>query len=188
MKVIKPGATALYPAPAVLVTCGVAKPNIITLAWVGTVCSDPPAVGIALRRERHSYSLIVECGEFVVNLPRAEQVGVVDFCGQASGRSVDKWAVCGLTPAPSSKVRVPLIAECPIALECRVSHRLALGSHDLFVGEVVAVQADEQVLNSQGGLDYERAQLLAYMGGTYWRLGDRMGRHGDWRNGPGQTG
>ena len=92
MKVIKPGSTVLYPLPAVLVSCGVARPNIVTLAWVGTVCSDPPAVGIALRRERHSHSLILESGEFVVNLPRSEQVSVVDYCGQVSGRKVDKWA------------------------------------------------------------------------------------------------
>lgn len=181
MKVAKSGSTALYPVPAVLVTCGVARPNIITLAWVGTVCSDPPAVAIALRRERYSHSLITETGEFVVNLPRAEQVGAVDFCGQASGRNVDKWAVCGLTPAPASRVSVPVIAECPIALECRVMHHLALGSHDLFVGEVVAIQADDQVLNAQGGIDYERADLLAYVGGAYRRLGDRLGRFGDWK-------
>jgi flavin reductase (DIM6/NTAB) family NADH-FMN oxidoreductase RutF len=184
MKVVKPGATVLYPVPAVLVSCGVTRPNIITLAWVGIVCSDPPAIGISLRPERYSHALIVECGEFVVNLPRADQVGVVDYCGQTSGRTVDKWAACGLTPAPASKVRTPLIAECPIALECRVVHRLALGTHDLFVGEVVAVQADEQVLNARGALDYQRADLLAYVGGTYWRLGDRLGRYGDWKGGP----
>jgi flavin reductase (DIM6/NTAB) family NADH-FMN oxidoreductase RutF len=183
MKIVKPGATALYPVPAVLVTCGGSKPNIITLAWVGTVCSDPPAVGISLRPERYSHALIVEQGEFVVNLPSAALVRIVDFCGQVSGRTVDKWAACGLTPAPASIVRTPLIAECPISLECRVSHRLALGAHDLFVGEVVAVQADEQVLNSQGGIDYQRADLLAYVGGTYWRLGDRLGRYGDWKKG-----
>ena len=181
MKVIKPGSTVLYPLPAVLVSCGVARPNIVTLAWVGTVCSDPPAVGIALRRERHSHSLILESGEFVVNLPRSEQVSVVDYCGQVSGRTVDKWAACGLTPAPASRVSVPLIAECPIALECRVMHRLELGSHDLFVGQVLAVQADDRVLNSQGGIDYESADLLAYVGGMYRRLGDRLGRHGEWR-------
>lgn len=185
MKVVKPGSTALYPVPAVLVSCGVAKPNIITLAWVGTVCSDPPAVGIALRRERFSHSLIVEYGEFVVNLPRAGQVRAVDYCGQTSGRSVDKWAACGLTPASASRVSVPVIAECPIALECRVMHQLTLGSHDLFVGQVVAIQADDQLLNSQGGIDYERAELLAYVGGSYWRFGDRLGRYGDWKKGNG---
>jgi flavin reductase (DIM6/NTAB) family NADH-FMN oxidoreductase RutF len=98
---------------------------------------------------------------------------------------VDKWAACGLTAAPADKVGVPLIAECPVALECRVSHRLNLGVHDLFVGEVLAVQVDEAALNAQGQLDYERAQLLAYAGGYYYRLGERLGRFGDWRGGAG---
>ncbi len=181
MKVIKPGSTALYPVPAVLVSCGVERPNIITLAWVGTLCSDPPSVGIGVRPERFSHHLIDGTGEFVVNLPRASQVSVVDYCGQVSGRDVDKWAACGLTPAPAHKIHTPLIAECPVALECRVTHRLPLGVHDLFVGEVLAVQVSEQVLTAQGHIDYEQAQPLAYAGGYYWQIGDLLGRYGDWR-------
>jgi flavin reductase (DIM6/NTAB) family NADH-FMN oxidoreductase RutF len=181
MKVIKPGSTALYPVPAVLVSCGVERPNIITLAWVGTLCSSPPAVGIGVRPERFSHGLIAEAGEFVVNLPRAGQVDVVDYCGQVSGRDVDKWAACGLTAAPASKISTPLIAECPVALECRVTHQITLGVHDLFVGEILAVQADEQILTAQGHLDYEQAQPLAYGGGYYWRVAERLGRFGDWR-------
>jgi flavin reductase (DIM6/NTAB) family NADH-FMN oxidoreductase RutF len=168
-----------------MVSCGLERPNIITLAWVGTVCSDPPSIGISVRPERFSHGLLVEAGEFVVNLPRADQVSIVDYCGQVSGRNVDKWAASGLTAAPASKVGVPLIAECPVALECRVSHRLSLGVHDLFVGEVLAVQVDEAALNAQGQLDYERAQMLAYAGGYYYRLGERLGRFGDWRGGAG---
>lgn len=183
MKVTKPGSTVLYPVPAVLVSCGAEKHNIITLAWVGTLCSDPPSVGIGVRAERYSHELIVEAGEFVVNLPRADQVDVVDYCGHVSGRLVDKWVACGLTPAPASQVRVPLIAECPVALECRVTQRMALGSHDLFVGEVLAVQLDDTVLDAHGRLDHERAQPLAYGGGHYWQLGECLGRFGDWRNG-----
>jgi flavin reductase (DIM6/NTAB) family NADH-FMN oxidoreductase RutF len=183
MKVLKLGSTALYPVPAVLVSCGVERPNIITLAWVGTLCSDPPAVGIGVRPERYSHHLIEEGGEFVVNLPRADQVGVVDYCGQASGRHVDKWKACDLTPAPAQKVRPPLIAECPVALECRVLQQLTIGAHDLFVGEVVAVQADDDVLTSQGHIDYEKARPLAYAGGYYWRVTDLLGRFGDWRQG-----
>lgn len=183
MKVCKPGATALFPAPVVMVSCGVVKPNIITLAWVGTVSSDPPAVGISVRPERYSHHLIVDAGEFVVNLPRASQVDAVDYCGQVSGRSVDKWQACGLTPAPASRVQVPLIAQCPISLECRVTHRLDLGVHDLFIGEVLAVQVDEEVLSAQGATDYERAQILAYVGGYYHRLGERLGRFGQWGRG-----
>jgi len=182
VRVVKPGSTALFPVPAVLVTCGVERPNIITLAWVGTLCSDPPAVGIGVRLERFSHGLIAQTGEFVVNLPRADQVEMVDYCGQVSGRDVDKWAACGLTPVPASKVRTPLIAECPIALECRVSHRLTLGVHELFVGEVLAVQAEAGVLDAHGRVDYGRADLLTYVGGDYYRLGEVLGRFGDWRH------
>jgi flavin reductase (DIM6/NTAB) family NADH-FMN oxidoreductase RutF len=184
MKVVKPGSAALYPVPAALVTCGLERPNIITLAWVGTLCSDPPSVGIGVRPERFSHGLIVEAGEFVVNLARADQVELVDYCGQVSGREVDKWAACDFTPVPGSKVQTPLIAECPVALECRVSHRLAVGVHDLFVGEVLAVQIDEAVLDDQGKLDHSKAQPLAYMGGYYWGIGDLLGRFGDWRRSP----
>jgi flavin reductase (DIM6/NTAB) family NADH-FMN oxidoreductase RutF len=184
-KVIKPGATALFPVPAVLVSCGISKPNIITLAWVGTVCSDPPAVGIGVRPERFSHGLIVKAGEFVVNIPSASQVDVVDYCGQVSGRDVDKWRACGLTEAPGHKVCTPLIAECPIALECRVTHRVTPGVHDLFIGQVLGVQADEGVLDDLGRIDWSQVDLLAYAGGYYRQLGKPLGRFGDWRSGIG---
>jgi flavin reductase (DIM6/NTAB) family NADH-FMN oxidoreductase RutF len=161
----------------------VEQPNIITLAWVGTVCSDPPAVGIAVRPERFSHQLIIQDGEFVVNLPRADQLGIVDYCGHVSGRDVDKWAACGITPVPASKVRTPLIAECPVALECRVSHRLELGAHDLFIGEILAVQIDDDILTAKGHIDHEKAQPLAFGGGYYWKVGELLGRYGDWRHG-----
>lgn len=183
MHVYKPGSTALYPVPAVLVSSGWERPNIITLAWAGTVCSDPPAVSIAVRRERYSHDLIAATGEFVLHLPRADQVAIVDYIGHVSGRDLDKWAACGLTPTPAHKVRTPVIAQCPVALECQVRHRLELGSHDLFIGEVLAVGVDESVLNSQGQVDYGLAPLLAYAGGYYYRLGERLGRFGDWRGG-----
>ncbi|MBN1659620.1 MAG: flavin reductase family protein [Anaerolineae bacterium] len=183
MKVVKPGSTALFPVPAVLVSCGVQAPNIITLAWVGTLCSEPPSVGIGVRAERYSHGLIVEAGEFVVNLPRADQAGIVDYCGQVSGRAVDKWAACDLTRVPGTKVRTPLIAECPVALECVVSHQLALGTHDLFVGEVVAVQVDEAMLDERGRIDYGRVNPMAYVGGYYYGVNELLGRFGDWRKG-----
>lgn len=185
MKAIKPGSTALYPVPAVLVSCGIEKPNIITLAWVGTVCSDPPSLGIGVRPERFSHHLIREAGEFVVNIPRADQVAVVDYCGQVSGRDVDKWAACSLTQAPAHRISTPLIAECPVSLECRVTQHLTLGVHDLFIGEIVAVQADEEVLTDRGHIDYQKAQPLAYAGGYYWQVGAPLGRYGDWRQGAG---
>lgn len=185
MKVVKPGSTALYPVPAVLVSCGLEKPNIITLAWVGTVCSEPPAVSIAVRPERFSHHLIVESGEFVVNLPRAGQVAAVDYCGHVSGREVDKWLACGLTQAPANKIRTPLIAECPIALECKVTQQLHLGVHDLFIGEVLAVQMDGEILTGQGKMDPDRLELLTYVGGYYHKVGEQLGRFGDWRRGTG---
>ena len=183
MKIVKPGSTALWPVPVVLVSCGIENPNIITLAWVGTVCSQPPSVGIAVRPERHSHSLIMEAGEFVVNLPSVDQVGVVDYCGQVSGRDVDKWKECNLSPAPSQKIRTPLVQECAISLECSVTNHVEVGAHDLFIGEVVAVQMDEDVLTAEGRVDYERARLMAYAGGYYWQLGELLGRFGDWRAG-----
>lgn len=170
--------TTLFPTPVVLVTCGVERPNIITLAWVGTVCSNPPMVGIAVRPERYSHQLIGEVGEFVVNLPTVEQVEAVDRCGNLSGRDHDKFALCHLTALPASKVRVPLIAECPIHLECVVRQTVSLGSHDLFVGEVVAVQADETLHGTRRGIDYSRAGLLCYVAGEYFALGEHLGTQG----------
>jgi flavin reductase (DIM6/NTAB) family NADH-FMN oxidoreductase RutF len=185
VKVIKRPSTALYPVPAILVSCGRQQPNIITLAWVGTLCSDPPALGIGVRPSRFSHGLIAEAGEFVVNVPRADQVGIVDYCGQVSGRDVDKWAACQLSPVPAAEIQTPLIAECPVALECRVTQQLRLGAHDLFVGEVLAVQVDQDILDERGRLDYVKARPLAYVGGTYWGLGELLGRYGDWREGSG---
>jgi len=185
MKIVKAPSTALYPVPVVLVSCGSDRPNLITLAWAGTVCSDPPSIAIAIRPSRHSHDLIVESGEFVVNLPRASQVGLVDYCGQVSGRDVDKWAACELTPLPGTQVHTPVVAECPVSMECRVVHRLTLGTHDLFIGQVLAVQVDEALLGETGRPDYARAEPLAYVGGEYWGLEALLGRYGDWRPRPG---
>ena len=182
VKVQKPGSTALYPLPAILVSCGIEQPNIITLAWAGTFCSNPPTLGIGVRPSRFSYGLILDAGEFVVNLPRADQVDILDYCGQVSGRDVDKWAACGLTPLPASKVRPPLIKECPVALECRLTKQMTIGAHDLLIGEVLAVQADETALDENGRLDFERIPLVAYVAGYYQRLGEIIGRYGDWRH------
>ena len=177
-KTIRPGSTALFPVPAVLVTCGIERPNIVTLAWAGTVCSNPPMLGIAVRPERHSHGLIAQAGEFVVNLPTTRMVEAVDRCGTVSGRDHDKFALCGLTATPAAKVRVPLIAECPIHLECVVRQTISLGSHDLFLGEVVAVQADEALIGPRGGIAYSRASLLCYLAGEYYALGERLEAQG----------
>jgi len=183
-KVMKKPATVLYPVPAVLVSCGTGQQaNIITLAWVGTLCSEPPLVGIGVRPSRHSHGLIEEVGEFVVNLPDASQVKWVDYCGVVSGRDEDKWAACGFTPAPATEVRVPLIAECPVNIECRVRQTLSLGSHDLFIGEVVAVQMDEAVLDERGHLDFAKARPFAFLNGEYRQVGGLLGTFGYSRKG-----
>ncbi len=175
VKALLAPSTALFPVPVVLVSCGVDHPNIITLAWVGTVCSEPPMVGIAVRPSRHSHGLLQAAGEFVVNLPHVEMVEVLNVCGTLSGRNRDKFALCGLTPAPASRVRVPLIAECPVHLECVVRQTVPLGSHELFLGEVVAVQVDETLLGTRGQVDLSRANLLCYMGaGGYRAVGQRL--------------
>ena len=178
-KVIRKPTTALYPVPAVMISCGTgSQANIITLAWVGTLCSDPPLVGIGVRPERHSYELIRQAGEFVINLPAAEQTRWLDYCGVVSGRDEDKWVACGFTQAQATEVQVPLIDECPVNLECRVQQTLSLGCHDLFIGEIVAVQMDEAVLNEHGKLDYEKAKPLAYLGGEYRRVSEILGTFG----------
>jgi len=178
-KIIHDPTTALYPVPAVLVSCGTdLSANIITLAWVGTLCSDPPMIGIGVRPSRHSHRLIEEVGEFVVNLPTADQVEWVDYCGTVSGRDEDKWAACSFNRSPGAEVEVPMIAECPVNIECRVEKTLSLGSHDLFIGRVVAVQMDEAVLDQRERFDAAKVSLLAYVSGDYRRVGEPLGTHG----------
>ena len=175
---LKPG-TYLYPVPAVLVTCGpLAKPNIITLAWVGTLCSDPPTVGIGIRPSRYSHGLVRQYGEFAVNLPSADLVRVTDYCGTVSGQEVDKFAMTGLTAVPAKVIKSAIIAECPVNIECTVTQVLSLGSHDLFLGKVVAVQVDESVLNEHREIDLRAARPLAYGSHHYWGLGQLLGTHG----------
>ncbi|HUW96229.1 MAG TPA: flavin reductase family protein [Anaerolineae bacterium] len=178
-KTKKKPSTYLYPVPVVLVTCGIEKPNIITLAWVGTVSSDPPMVGIAVRRERHSHRLIEESGEFVVNIPGEELLEATDRCGQVSGRDTDKFAATGLTPEPASAVKAPLIAECHVNMECKVRQQLELGAHDLFLGEVVAVHVNEDVLDEQGKrIDYSKARPFVLTLAEYRGLSEPLAKYG----------
>lgn len=174
----KPG-TMLYPLPPVMVSCGtLEKSNIITAAWTGTINSDPPMAYVSVRPERHSYQIIKESGEFVINLTTERLVRAADYCGVKSGRDVKKFQTCRLTPAPASKVSAPLIAESPINIECRVERRLELGSHDMFVANVLAVNVDESLLDSKGVLHMERAGLVAYIHGKYMTLGRELGKFG----------
>ncbi len=178
-KLVWPGSSLLGPVPPVLVSCGAGeKANLITIAWAGTVCTQPPRVAISVRPSRHSYGLILESGAFVVNLPTTALAKAVDWCGVKSGKEVDKFAALGLHTAPAAKVSCPLLAESPVNLECKVFQRLSLGSHDLFLADVVAVDVDEALLDSAGKLRLERAGLLAYAHGDYYALGRQLGKFG----------
>jgi flavin reductase (DIM6/NTAB) family NADH-FMN oxidoreductase RutF len=175
----KPG-TLLYPVPVVLVTCGDfdGVRNVFTVAWAGTVCSEPVMVSISVRPERYSYDLIKESGEFVINLPTRHMVKAVDFCGVVSGKDCDKFQAAGLTPAPSKYVKAPTIAEAPLALECRVKSSNPLGTHDLFVAEVLGVQVDEKRIGTNGRLDLAGANLISYIHGQYWTMKEPVGSFG----------
>ena len=172
--------TLLNPVPVVMVTCADAagKPNIITVAWAGTVNSEPPMVSISVRKERYSYGLIKEKGQFAINLATEKLAFATDICGVRSGRDVDKFQLTGLTPTKASVIDVPIIAESPVALECVVKNVLELGSHDMFIAEVVAVQAEESLLNDKGKLVLEKAGLICYSHGKYWTLGKELGFFG----------
>lgn len=172
-------AALLDPAAPVLLSCGPAeKPNLITVAWCGTVCSQPPMLSVSIRPERYSYGLIKQSGVFVVNLPTQRLLRAVDWCGVKSGRDVDKFAAMHLTAVPAGAVDTVLLDESPVNLECKVTQVLPLGSHDLFLAEVVAVDVDETLLDEKGKLHLDRAGLIAYSHGEYYALGRRLGSFG----------
>ena len=172
--------TLLNPVPAVMVTCvdGAGKPNIITLAWAGTINSEPPMLSISVRKERYSHGLIMDKGMFVVNLATEKLSFATDFCGVKSGRDTDKFAATGLTPEKASFVDVPMIRESPVSLECIVRNRLELGSHDMFIAEIVAVDVEESLLDEKGKLHIDKAGLICYSHGHYWTLGKSLGYYG----------
>lgn len=172
--------TMLNPVPVVMVSCTdkEGKPNIITLAWAGTVNSDPPMVSISVRKQRYSYDLIKETGEFVINLPTVKLAFATDYCGVKSGKDTDKFQAMGLTTQQASKVNVPLIKECPINLECIVKQVIELGSHDMFLAEVVATNVEESLLDEKGKLDLRKADLICYSHGEYYPLANPLGFFG----------
>ena len=178
-----PPSTLLNPVPVVLVSCAdprnPEKKNMITLAWAGTVNSDPPMVSISIRKERYSHDLIADSGEFVVNLVDESMCRAVDFCGVRSGRDVDKAAETGLAYMPADTMSVsPAVAGAPVSLCCKVRRMLELGSHDLFLGEVTSVLVRDDLLDSAGSLRLEKARLIAYSHGLYQKLGDVLGFFG----------
>ncbi len=178
-KVAKKPFVALRPVPVALVSCGHrSQANIITIAWMGILCSNPPQMGIGVHPNRYSHSLIQETGEFVINLPNEELLDEVEYCGFISGKAEDKFAARNLTPAPSLVLQTPIIAECPINIECRVNHFLSLGSHDLFIGEVVGVQVNQDVLDERGRVDNSKLKPILFTGNEYWGMGDLLGNYG----------
>ncbi len=178
-QVWKPG-NMLYPVPAVMVTVqdGEGKSNIITIAWTGTVCTNPPMLYISVRPERYSYRMLEETGEFVVNMTTKKLAKAADYCGVRSGRDVDKWKETGLTPEKAQAVSVPLIAESPVNIECRVKDVLKLGSHHMFLAEVLAVDVDDSLLDMGGRLALEKAEPVVYSHGEYYGLSELMGTFG----------
>ncbi len=173
------GSALLAPVPAALVTCGTAdKPNVLTIGWTGIVCTRPPMTYISVRPERFSHDIIMNSGEFAINLTTSAMVKQVDFCGVRSGRDTDKFAVCGFHALPSEKLSVPIIEECPVSLECKVTESRLLGSHTMFLAEIVGIDVDEKYIDSKGRLNLQQCGLTAYAHGEYFALGRKLGDFG----------
>lgn len=173
------GGALLAPVPPVLVSCGtLAEPRVLTVAWTGILNTKPPKTYISVRPERASYPAIRESGEFILNLAPAALAREVDLCGCRSGREIDKFAVCGFTAEAAVHLSAPAIAQCPVSIECRVFDVVSLGSHDMFLADIVGVSVDESLLDSAGALHLSRAKLLAYAHGEYFELGPKCGSFG----------
>lgn len=171
----------IYPLPAVLVSCGDAENNynLFTVSWIGTICTNPAMCYISVRPERHSHAIIARTGEFVINLTNEAMARATDWCGVRSGRDYNKFQEMHLTPIQGELVKAPIVAESPLSIECRVKQALPLGSHDMFIAEVLNVQADEQYIDPETGtFDMQQARLIAYSHGHYYRLGEQIGRFG----------
>ena len=174
------GGNMVYPLPAVMVSCRGkdGSDNIITIAWTGTVCTNPPMAYISVRPSRHSYDMIKETGEFVINLTTEDLTYATDYCGVTSGRDVDKWERCKLTKIEADEVNVAMIEECPVNIECRVREAHEYGSHTMFVADVLCVHADEKYMNETGKFQLELSNPIAYSHGTYFGLGEELGTFG----------
>ena len=173
------GGALLAPVPPTIVTCGtVEKPNALTVAWTGILNTHPPKTYVSIRPGRYSYNLIKESGDFVINLTSKELVRAADFCGVRSGRDMDKLAACGITAEESTEVTAPSLAESPLSLECRVTDVIPLGTHDMFMADVVAVTVKEELLTQDGKLRLDKGGLVAYSHGEYFELGKKLGFFG----------
>ena len=172
-------ATLLSPLPAALVTCGtVENPNVLTVAWTGIINSSPAMTYVSIRPERWSHHLIKESGEFVINVTTADLVRAADFCGVRSGKDTDKFAEMKLTALPASKVSAPVIAQSPISLECKVTEVKELGSHDMFIAEIVAIDVEDKYIDEEGRLDLRKAGIMFYSHGEYFAQGKKIGQMG----------
>jgi flavin reductase (DIM6/NTAB) family NADH-FMN oxidoreductase RutF len=173
--------TMIYPLPAVMVSCG-DKPenyNIITIAWTGTICSEPPMCYISVRKNRHSHKIIKETGEFVINLTTSKLTFATDWCGVRSGKDFDKFKEMKLTPGKARVVNCPIIVESPLNIECKVSQIIELGSHDMFIAEVVAVNADDAHFDkSNDAFQLSNAEMMTYVHGKYYSVGKKIGKFG----------
>lgn len=178
-KVCWKAGTMLAPVPPALISCGTTeKPNVMTAAWTGIICTEPTLVYVSIRPSRYSNELIRQSGEFVINIPTTALAKAVDLCGVKSGRTVDKFKLAGITAAACEKISAPQVAESPISLECKVKEITSFGSHDMFLAEVVAVDVDEAYINGKQALDLQKAGLLAYAHGFYYGLGRKIGKFG----------
>ena len=176
----KPG-TMIYPLPAVLVSCGssIEEYNLLTVAWTGTLCTNPPLCYISVRPERYSYEIIKRNMEFVINLTTKEMAYATDWCGVKSGKDYNKFKEMGLTPGKATVVKAPIVEEAPVSIECRVKEIVPLGSHDMFIAEVVNILADDAYLDPEtGAFELAKAEPLVYLHGGYFELGDKIGKFG----------
>jgi len=174
----KPG-TFIYPLPVVMVSCGnMEKANIITIAWTGIINSDKPMCYISVRKERYSHSIISKTKEFVINLTNKNLVYATDWCGVKTGAKVDKFKEMKLTKEKAKFVKCPLIKESPVSLECKVKEIRSLGSHDMFISEILSIDADEQFINEKGSFDITKCNLITYANGKYFTLGKQVGKFG----------
>ncbi|WMC93960.1 flavin reductase family protein [Kineothrix sp. MB12-C1] len=175
----KPG-NMLYPLPVVLVSAADknGEKNIFTVAWAGTICSDPPMVSISVRPQRYSYHMIEETGEFVINLTTEELCFATDYCGVRSGRDIDKWKELNLTAIPGDVVKAPMLKESPVNIECKVEEIKKLGTHDMFIARVVAVHADEKYMDEKQKFHFNEASPIVYSHGSYMSIGEQIGTFG----------
>ena len=173
------GGALLAPVPPALVSCGtVENPNVLTIAWTGIINTKPPMTYISVRPSRYSYNIIKQSGEFVINLTTSSMCREVDFCGVRSGKDINKLEKCGFHAVPSVKLSAPVIEECPVSLECRVTDIKPLGTHDMFIAEIVGADIDERYIDSKGKLNLQQCGLMAYAHGEYFALGRKLGDFG----------